>query len=159
MKNLVVYYSRSGNTKKVAETMARELKADLQQLVDKRGRSGLFGFLRAGRDAMKKRTTELQPLNLNPKDYDLILVGTPVWASNPAPAVRAFLHSHDLSGKKVALVCTMSARGGEEALAGMRNLLTGAEVVAQLDIAMKKETESQIEEKVVQWTAQWKDQG
>jgi flavodoxin len=159
LKSLVVYYSRSGNTKRVAEMMARELKADLQELVDKRGRGGLLGFLRAGRDAMKKRITELEPLSQSPNDYDLILVGTPVWTSNPAPAVRAFLQSHDLSGKKVALFCTMSARGGEEALAGMKGLLVGVEVVAQLDIAMKKETEDQIEEKVIQWTAQWKDRG
>lgn len=158
MKSIVVYYSRSGNTKRVAEMMARELKADLQELVDKRGRGGLLGFLKAGRDAMKERNTELGPLSQSPEDYDLILVGTPVWASNPAPAVRTFLQSHDLSGKKVALFCTMSARGGKETLADMKGILTGVEVVGQLDIAVKKETKSQIEEKVIRWTAQWKGQ-
>jgi flavodoxin len=62
LKSLVLFYSRSGNTRRVAEMIARQLEADIQELVDKKGRAGMLGFLRAGRDAMKKKTTELESL-------------------------------------------------------------------------------------------------
>ncbi len=155
MKSLVVFYSRTGNTKRVAEMIAGEMKADLQELVDKKGRKGPIALLRAGRDAMKEKTTELEPLRHHPGDYDLILVGTPVWASHPAPAARTFLQSGDLSGKKVALFCTMSSKGWEETFEIMKGLLTGVDVAGQLAIAMKKESEDNIKEKVTQWVATW----
>ena len=156
MKALVVYYSRTGNTKQVAEMIAGELKADLEELVDKKGRRGLLGYLRSGRDAVRDKTTELKPLQRQSSDYDLIFVGTPVWASRPAPAVRAFLESQDLSGKKVALFCTMASRGEEATFSTMRTLFPQAEVAGQLAVAMKKENRSQIEERVAQWVTPWK---
>ncbi len=156
MKTLVVFYSRSGNTRRIGEMIAKPLEADIEELVDKKGRVGMLGFLRAGRDAMKRKTTELEPLKCQPGDYQLIVVGTPVWASNPVPAVRTFLQSHDLSGKKVALFCTMNARGGEEACATLRDLIAGAEVVGYLAVAMKKESLDDIEDKVTRWATQLK---
>lgn len=158
MKALVVFYSRTGHTKRIAAMIAELLKADIEELVDKRGRRGLMGFLRGGWDAMKQRSTELEPLNHRPGDYDLIFVGTPVWASRPAPAVRTFLESQDLRGKKVALFCTMSGGGEEATFATMKALLSGAEVVGQLALVMKKEVQGQIEEKVNQWVVSWKGQ-
>jgi len=156
MKTLVVFYSRSGNTRRIAEMIARHLDADIQELVDKKGRAGMLGLLRAGRDAVKKKTTDLEALTYRPGDYQLIVVGTPVWASNPAPAVRSFLQSHDLSGKKVALFCTMNARGWEQACVILKDLIRGGEVVGHLAVAMKKQSQDQVEEKVIQWAAQLK---
>ena len=156
MRTLVVFYSRSGNTRRIAEMIARHLEAEVEELVDKKGRGGLLGFLRAGRDAIKRKPAELEPLKCQPGDYQLIVVGTPVWASNPVPAVRTFLQSHDLSGKRVALFCTMNARGGEETCAILEDLIRSAEVVGHLAVAMKRQSHDDIEEKVDQWTAQLK---
>jgi hypothetical protein len=136
--------------------IAGQLEADIQELADKKGRAGMLGFLRAGRDAIKRKTTELEPLKHQPDGYQLIVLGTPVWASNPAPAVRTFLQSHDLSGKKVALFCTMDARGGEEVCANLKDLIRDVEVVGHLAVAMKRESLDQIEGKVTQWAAQLK---
>ncbi|MFC1682847.1 flavodoxin family protein [Candidatus Zixiibacteriota bacterium] len=156
MKALVVYYSRSGNTRRVAEIITNQLQADLQELVDLKGRAGLLGWLRAGRDAMGDKTTDLEPLVFNLDDYDLIVVGSPVWASHPASAVSTFLQSQDLSGKLVALFCTMSARGGEETCAVMKSLIPGVKVVGHLTVAMKKETADEIDQKITRWIAQLK---
>ncbi|MCK4272271.1 flavodoxin family protein [bacterium] len=54
MKSLVVFYSRTGNTRRVAEMIAQGLDAILQELVDKKSRKGPIALLRAGRDAIKK---------------------------------------------------------------------------------------------------------
>jgi NAD(P)H-dependent FMN reductase len=47
--------------------------------------------------------TEIAPTTKNPADYDLIVVGTPIWAWSPSAAIRTWLTHNDLSGKKVAL--------------------------------------------------------
>ena len=153
MKALVVYYSRSGHTRQVAEALARKLNADLQELVDRSARKGLVGWLKSGRDAIKERETELAPMVHRPEDYDLIVVGTPVWASHPAPAVRTFLGAHDLSGKRVAFFCTMNARGGEETFDVMKGLLPGGEPAGTLAIAMKKQLTEEIGKKIDDWTS------
>jgi flavodoxin len=153
MKTLVVYYSRSGHTRQVAELLAEKLSADLQELVDSNSRKGLIGWLKSGRDAIKQRETELAPLDHRPEDYDLVVVGTPVWAAHPAPAVRTFLGSHDLGGKRVAFFCTMSARGGEETLAIMKELLSGGEPAGALAVAMKKQLTEEIRKQVDDWSS------
>jgi flavodoxin len=108
---------------------------------------------------MREKATELEPLQHQPGDYDLLVVGTPVWAAHPAPAVRTFLTSHHLSGKKVALFSTMNARGGEQTCAIMKELLSGAELLGTLAVAMKGRTDDQIEKRVNEWTSGWKKSG
>jgi len=153
MKTLVIYYSRSGHTRQVAEMLAQKLSADLQELVDRSLRKGPIGWLKSGRDAVKEKETELGPLDHQPRDYDLILVGTPVWAAHPAPAVRTFLGSHDLGGKRVAFFCTMSTRGGEETFDIMKGLLSGGEPVGTLAIAMKKRLTEKLSTQIDDWAS------
>jgi flavodoxin len=153
MKTLVVYYSRSGNTRQVAEVLAQKMGADLEELIDRHPRKGLVGWLKSGRDAVKEKETELAPLDHSPENYDAIVVGTPVWAAHPAPAVRTFLGSNDLGGKRVAFFCTMSARGGEETLAIMKRLLSGGEPAGTLAIAMKKQLTDEIKKRLEDWAS------
>ncbi len=47
MKVLIVYYSRSGQTRNIAEVIAKKLGAELEEIVDHRNRKGLLGFLPA----------------------------------------------------------------------------------------------------------------
>ena len=55
MKALVVYYSGRGRTKKVAEAISNILSCDIEELVDTEDRTGLLGYIHAGRQAMKKK--------------------------------------------------------------------------------------------------------
>jgi len=48
MKTLVAYYSRTGNTKKVAVEIAKNLKADIDEIIDKKDRSGMIGWIIGG---------------------------------------------------------------------------------------------------------------
>ena len=54
MKVLVVYYSRTGNTRFVAEAIAQSLEADIEEIKDGKNRMGVFGFLRRGYEAIFK---------------------------------------------------------------------------------------------------------
>lgn len=108
MKTLVVFYSRDGHTKKVAEDIAKILNADIDEIIDAKSRKGVIGWIIAGKDAMRKKPTEIG-FKKSPSEYDLVLIGTPVWAFTMTPAVRTYLSLNKF--RKAAFFCTYG--GGE----------------------------------------------
>jgi flavodoxin len=130
MKNLVLFYSRTGNTKFVAELIAKQLNADTEELVDKTDRKGAMGWIKSGRDAMRKKSTEIMPLKKDIKRYDLIIIGQPVWGWTMVPAIRALCQKHEFLGKKVALFCTMDGSGDKKCFEDTIALMPKAKIVA-----------------------------
>ena len=82
MKSLVVYYSRTGKTKFVAETIAAELGSDIEEIVDLKNREGKIGWMSATQNASRGKETQIAPTKKAPNDYDLLIIGTLVWAFN-----------------------------------------------------------------------------
>ncbi len=115
-KTLIVFYSRDGHTKLVAEKLAQKFNADLEQLIDKKDRVGPINMVIAGKDATTGNLTEIGSLTHEPKDYDIILIGTPGWFSNVTPAVRTFLNKYDVSTKKLGIFGTSHLSGIPNAL-------------------------------------------
>ena len=110
MKYLVAYYSRTGNIKTIGMAIGKALSADIDEILDKKNRTGIVNLLRAGRDGQGKKLTEIQS-EKNPQDYDVIVIGSPIWAGNPTPALQTYLTTHDLKGKKVAFfICSIVNR-------------------------------------------------
>ena len=110
---LCVYYSRTGTTKKMMEEVARELDAELVELRDGVERGGLIGWLRCGRDAMRRTTDPLLPFETEKGlgKYRLVILGSPVWAGRCSSVVRGFLKQH---GKKLPAAAYLLTRGSEE---------------------------------------------
>ncbi|HIE05401.1 MAG TPA: hypothetical protein EYP58_01230 [bacterium (Candidatus Stahlbacteria)] len=121
MNLLVVYYSRTGRTRKVAEAIARGLEADIEAITDNVNRSGPIGYLRSGRDAIFKVAPEIETLKNDPAGYDLIIVGTPIWAMTISAPVRAFLQRYYI--KDYAAFLTLSRMGKDSALKAIKDLL------------------------------------
>ena len=119
---LVAYYSRSGNTRRVAETIASELGADLEPITDLADRRGILGYLRAGRDAIRGRGTGIGEPVHDPGAYDLVVIGTPVWASAVTPAVRTYLARYAGRLPDAALFLTHGGSGRERVFAQMTAL-------------------------------------
>ena len=90
---LCVYYSRTGNTEKLMREIAAELKCELVKLDDGVDRSGLTGWMRSGMQAMSRRLPPVKPLKTAfPLGvYDLVIIGTPVWAGRHHPQQRPAL--------------------------------------------------------------------
>src|SRR3972149_5606139 len=103
MKTLVVYYTRTGNSKFAAETIAAELGADIEEVIDLKNRQGKLAYMSCGRDAMSGKETEIAQTTRKPTEYELIIISQPVWAWSPTPAIRTYANKNDLSGKKLAL--------------------------------------------------------
>lgn len=110
MKTLVTFYSRTGNTRKAAAVIAEQLGADSDEIMDSKNRMGIMGWLSGGRDTMRKKPAKIS-YKEDPADYDMIIIGTPVWAGTMTPAVRQYLIMNKDRMKKSAFFCTY---GGSE---------------------------------------------
>ena len=116
MKTLLVYYSRTNITKEIAETIQKKLDCDIEEITDNNKYYGKLGFLKGGMNAAKGRTTDINPISKNPSDYDLIIIGTPVWASNMATPIYTYLMKYNSEIKNVASFCTCMGNGYEQTL-------------------------------------------
>lgn len=94
MKNLVAYYSWSGNTARLAKRIAKEFQADLFDIGDPNGTFHAGMYETADIDDRMKRSGQIPQINPLPdiNQYDQILVGGPVWTYQVAGPVVAFLH-------------------------------------------------------------------
>jgi len=121
-KALVVYYSRSGTTRALADLITAALDADVEELRDVHGRHGARGWLRSIFEATLARPAAIQPQRWDPSRYDLVVVGTPVWNARVSSPVRAWLRDNAGRLPQVAFFATMGGRGGEAAVAQMTEL-------------------------------------
>ena len=124
MKALVLYYSRTGNTRVVAQQIADELHAELEEIVDRTKRSGILGYLRSGRDVMRHRRAKLNPVASKLSDFDLIVLGTPVWRLSLSTPIRTFLEEHADELPRVAFFCTMGNFGSRRVFRQMERMCT-----------------------------------
>ncbi len=112
MKVLVAFYSRDGHTRRAAEIIGSVLKCDIDEIVDKKPRKGMVGFFRAGYDATREKTTEIK-FTKNPRDYDIVVIGSPVWNSRVTPAVRTYILRNRENIKKAAFFVTCAKAAGK----------------------------------------------
>lgn len=119
---LVVYFSRSGTTRRLAKSLAERLSADIEEICDYRNRSGPGGYLRSLLEALRQRPVGIVPHGLDVASYDVVVIGTPVWASSVSTPVRAYLAENGHNLHHVAFFCTLGGRGSESAFAQMRAL-------------------------------------
>jgi len=112
-KILIVYYSRTGITRKVAHALSEKLKCDVIPLIDHKNRKGPLGYLSC---AAESATSE-RPMIEEVKDlvnYDFVIIGTPIWAMTMCGPVRTFLHKYKNELSKVAFFCTMGVSGDKD---------------------------------------------
>jgi flavodoxin len=133
MKTLVIYYSLSGNTQKVAEAIANLLKADINRLEDRRSRNGPLGMLLTIYQVLFSRPGKIRFANIDPSEYDLVIFGSPVWIMKLAPPMRSYILKEKDRFNQVAFFCTEGASGAPNAFKAMESLST-KKPVATLEI-------------------------
>jgi flavodoxin len=122
MKTLVVYFSRTGRTRQIAQAIAGRLSADIECIPDVGNRSGIFGYIRSLREAMQQRVINIGAPNKNPSDYDLIILGTPVWAHNMCSPLRSYITAQKERFRSVAVICTQGGSGANEVVGDIAKL-------------------------------------
>ena len=130
MKILVVYFSRSGRTRIVAEAIARRLNADLQEIVPLKGYKGFFGFIRGGYQATRRKIPAIQPLGRDLAAYDLIIFGTPIWGSRMSSPLRTLVTEQKTKIKRYAFFCTAGSSEQPAAVDDLQTIIGSAPVAS-----------------------------
>ena len=157
MKNvLVVYYSLTGNTKMIAEAITESIDSDILELkpVKELKAEGGSKYFWGGYQATMKKKPSLKAFDTNPLEYDLIILGTPVWAWNLTPPINSFLSKFDLTGKNMAL-WTCSQGDGIRAMNKLKKTLKNANIIGEIRFQEPKQHEpDEAKEKAIKWAKQ-----
>ena len=157
MKILVVFYSRSGRTKKIAEAISGILKCEKEEIFDLKNRKGIPGFLSAGTDANLRRLTAIKEIKNNPSLYDLVIIGTPVWSSNISTPIRTYLSLYKDNFKEVAFFCTRLGSNVEKVFADMEGICQKTPI-ALLALTSREVARDQYMQKVKEFTKKVKEE-
>jgi len=110
MKQLIVYYSYSGDTAKLAAELAEKRGCDLLEVKDAPARPGkLRAYISGSFAAIFGKGWEIRPLALELSEYDRLTIMAPVWAGGPPPQVNRFFELLP-AGKNVEVIL-VSASG------------------------------------------------
>lgn len=134
MKTLVVFYSRTGNTRRVALRIAEHLGAQVDEITDA---GGTPGFLALGRDAFLGRDAAIRFGVEDFSPYGAVIVGTPVWAFTVSGPVRTYLRGIRGKVARVAFFCTMGGAGSSRTFRNMERTV-GMPPVALLTVTEKE---------------------
>ncbi len=132
MKSLIVFYSLTGNCKKKAEELKGEYSADILELKFKKGftkaKMNFSNMLIGGFQAATKKTPKINHLDINLNNYNQIIIGTPVWASNITPPIRTFLKNNIIKNKKIILFISFKGEIGNS-ISELKEILKENEII------------------------------
>ena len=99
----VVYFTRTGKSKRGSQKISNKLSCEAIQITDNMNWKGILGFIKGGYYASKNKNVDIK-INGNLDGADEIIVVTPLWAGGVSPAIKTFLRT--TSSNKIHLVVT-----------------------------------------------------
>jgi len=136
-KTLIIYFSRTGRTRRLAQRLAQLLDADIEEIDCRRYRLGLFGwwrYLRAGFNSVKGNLPRIGKLQHTPADYDLVVLGTPIWTSYPCLPMRALLKAGPAMPGRIAGFITYGGQSDPDTAFSMMAEMLGKPISHRLAI-------------------------
>jgi hypothetical protein len=125
MKRGIIFYSYSGITRGIAVKVQAACGGDLIEVRTRQNYSSLTAYTLGCLRARSGESDPIDPGSIEVTGYDLIVIGTPVWAWKPAPAVNAAIGAlQGCEGKPAVIFATCGAQAGDT-LAVMRKALEG----------------------------------
>lgn len=136
MKTLIAYFSYTGHTAGIARQIQGQIGGTLFEIKPAEPYSDDYGTAerRGRRETQRGYCPPLADMPAELDSYDVILLGTPNWFNTVAPPVASFLTNSDLSGKKIAPFCTNGGGGLGHAIADIKALCKGAEIMDSINI-------------------------
>ncbi len=105
-KTLIIYYSRTGKTKLISETLNKQINADLLELKDPKDRSGTLGYLKSAYEAFRHQHSPIEPEQPDISPYSHIIIASPIWSWNLCTPVHTLFEKNRFDGKKLVLITT-----------------------------------------------------
>lgn len=136
-RTLVAYYSWTGHTRQVAEAIADALGADIEQIREVCPREGWIAYFRSAWEVLRGRMAPIEPPEKDPSGYDLVVIGTPVWAGRVSSPMRAYIAQLSSRFARTALFCSQGSASGDEAL-NQAAELCGKAPVATLSVSERE---------------------
>lgn len=152
MKILTLYYSYGGNTKRIAGRIQKAVGGDIACIETVTPYEGDYNSVvdQGQREVNRGFCPRIKPLAVNVQDYDVIVLGTPVWWYTFAPAVHTFLTQQDLSGKTVYPFATNGGWIGH-IFADIEKSCKGAEVKEGMNIRFDEDVLRTSEAEIDAW--------
>ncbi|WP_027398544.1 flavodoxin family protein [Anaerovorax odorimutans] len=154
MKTLIIYYSLEGNTKYIAENIAKELHAELMELKTKKiyPSKGFKKYIWGGKSVVLKEEPELLNTDIDFSSYNNIIIGTPIWAGTYAAPFNTFVNQYNITGKNIALFACHAGGGAKKCFNMFRQKLKNNYFVSEIDFIdpLKKNTEENLK-KAIKW--------
>ena len=152
MKTLILYYSYGGNTRRVARMIQKEAGGDLAEIQTVQPYAGDYNAVvdQGQREVDSGFCPELKPLSVDLKDYDTVVLGSPVWWYTFAPAMHSFLKKADFNGKTVYPFATNGGWLGHT-LKDFAKACKGGEVKPGLDVRFDGTRLRTPEQDILRW--------
>lgn len=153
LRAAVIYFSLDGNTRLLAEEIAAAAKAALLPITvaEEHAPEGGIRHIWGSTQITLPEEPVLMPIEADLDAYDLLFLGTPVWAGGVSPPLRSFLGSREFFRRNFALFASYSGRTGR-VFQEFRRLLAGNELLGELGV---REPLEQSEEAVRKRTTAW----
>ena len=118
MKSLVLYFTRTGNSKRIAQKISDRSDCEIVEISDGKNWQGIWGFIKGGYHSSTWKTTnpKLTP-EVDLASFDRVVVISPMWAGNVAPAVFSLLMNENDNIKELHLVIKSDGAPAEESFA------------------------------------------
>lgn len=154
MKKLIVFYSLGGNTRAVARKIAQTLKADVLEIKTVKTYPDDYDVLLGlgQREVATGYIPQLKPYRIDFSKYDAVLIGTPVWWSSFAPAIKSFIGANKWKGVKVYPFATNEGTLGHTP-SDFRKALRGATVAPVLNVKFNEGKMETAENDIKEWLA------
>jgi hypothetical protein len=133
----------------VARAIAEAMDADIEAIREPLSRRGWWRSLV---DVLRGRTPTILPLEHRPEQYELVVVGSPVWASHMASPMLSWLRQQEGRLRKVGVFVTEGGRGGGKAIKAMSGLC-GSRPAATLEVTQGDLSTGSFRDKVAEFAA------
>lgn len=150
-KSLVLFYSWSGNTRRIAQIIAEKTGADIREIQPETPYPQDYNAVlsQAKQEIQRKNYPALRPIEMDWSAYDVIYLGTPNWWSSAAPPVTSFLHQVMPTEKTIIPFCTHGGGGEGHIARDVRDYCIGCDVLPIL--ALQEDGGARAEARVDQW--------
>ncbi len=119
---LVVFFTRTGNSERLAEEISIKLHGDVDEIKSKVKYIGISGFIRAGYRSMTKKIDQIE-FQKDPSKYKIIVLVSPIWSSNIPPAIRSYINKNKEDLKNYGLIINGTMKENKKAYENFKELL------------------------------------
>lgn len=154
-KILVIYYSLTGHTQDIAERIKAQTNADLYAIKLKQALPTSFmAYYQIWKQYKDKRFPEVKGTMPDINEYDLVILGSPVWMYTVSTPMQSFLKGADFKKKPLAIYSTQGSNPGSF-FTDMKKAIKNANVISEIEFNnLPKKYDEALNIKINQWLAQ-----